>query len=56
MKLIGITQYAYDHLSLTDIYDLEQMIGSEVNESLEDDLYIMADGEVCHSDFLIIEP
>jgi len=60
IKLIGLTDYAKEYLSEDDIEALTDLIGTEVTVSDEkatvDDsfLMMMADGETCHKDFLIL--
>jgi len=59
-KLVGITEYAEKHLTVSDLENLKQMIGSEIEESDnvaeidEGKLFIMPDGVETHIDFLKI--
>lgn len=60
-KLIGLTEYAKNHLAASDLENISQMIGCEVFESDEisdidgDKLFIMSDNELTHAKFLQLE-
>lgn len=61
MKLVGVTYYAENHLSVDDLENLHSMVGCEVYETNEKaiidngKLYLLSDGEDWHEDYLIIE-
>ena len=60
-KLIGITEYAKDKLSIDDLNALREMVGCEVeiSDDVADDggaLIKMPDGEDTHIKFLILSP
>lgn len=55
MKLIELTTYAYEHLNQDDIEALESLIGTECILTNDCDMYMMEDGELCHTEFLIFE-
>lgn len=54
MKIKSISEHGYNHLTLEDIEDLEDMIGVEVcfSDSLGNDYVNLPDGTTCHVDFL----
>lgn len=53
MKILSLTKYAYNCLSMDDIDFLEDCIGSETEFSIEnDEMLIMPDGSITHKDFL----
>lgn len=53
MKILSLTQDAYNCLSMTDIDFLEDCVGSETEFSIEnDEMLIMPDGSLTHKDFL----
>lgn len=56
MKIIGITEYAYRHLTVEDCETLESFLHSECEFSITDEnMLIMPDGDYWHKDYVILK-